>query len=70
MTVLEPSEITLVAITYTENKIAGPSRCFHSVNRLLNILVKLKNISQYKSKWISNSGFLPERIIRVGNSDF
>lgn len=70
MAVLEASEIALVSISDSEDKIAGSSRCFHSGDGFLDLSIELKNIPQNERKWVSETTFFPESCVWVGNSNF
>ena len=69
MTVLETSKFTF-AVSHSQNQIAGPLGSLHSVDRLVQSCIPLKNVSEDESERVAHSTFLSEGFIRIGYPDF
>jgi len=68
MAVLETSELAF-SIAHSKDEVACSFCCLHAVDRLIEGLIPLQNISQDESKRIAKSTLLAKSIIRIGDSN-
>lgn len=69
MAVLEASELTF-AVAYTQDQVASPLGGLHPMDGLVKSRVPLKHIPQDKREGVTETAFLTESIVRIGDSDF
>ena len=63
MAVLKTSKLVCVAITDSQDEIAGSFSGLETVNRLIEGFIPLQDISHYKGKRVAKATLLSERLI-------